>query len=314
MVFNVSGFKDSETPKSDIPEKKADTPDKVNLGFAKIAEKFNDLFKDDLLNEYENEQDGRENSSSETNENYDECQNGQEQSEKKDYDMKSMLDELFSDDSDDTSDETGESGIEKKDPILEKIEKTLGTPEGIKELIGKHSEKAELWEEELSALDTLNDPEATPTEIRSAQSKLSVLKSQLMETAVKDSLTDAGFDVETKQRVVEGESGDTRPDVIAKNNTDKPIEVFGETIQPGETISVECKCGGTKYMTDELNNHIPNQLSGQIGTKVLLTTSDINDVTQGLAKDVCEIYGTKLAVPNISVADVEAAIKEVASE
>jgi hypothetical protein len=173
--------------------------------------------------------------------------------------------------------------------------------------------QAELWNSQLEALDTLNDPEASPAEIRSAQAKLSILKGQLLETAVKDALLDAGFDVESQQRVVEGENGGTRPDVIAKNNTDHPIEVFGTTIQPGETLSVECKCGGSAYMTNQLNNHIPNQLSGQEGTKILLTTSDIKDTPSGLANNVCNRYGAKLVITDVSVADVEKAIKEVAS-
>lgn len=205
-----------------------------------------------------------------------------------------------------------ESDVEKKDPILEQIEKTLGTPEGIKALIERHPEKAELWKSQLEALETLNDPDASPAEVRSAQAKLSILKGQLLETAVKDALTDAGFDVESQQRVVEGENGGTRPDVIAKNNTDHPIEAFGVTIQPGETLSVECKCGGSAYMTNQLNNHIPNQLSGQEGTKILLTTADINDTPPGLAQEVCDRYGAKLVVAEVSVADVENAIKEVA--
>lgn len=208
--------------------------------------------------------------------------------------------------------ESIDADVEKKDPILEQIEKTLGTPEGIKALIERHPEKAELWKSQLEALETLNDPEATPAEIRSAQAKLSILKGQLLEIAVKDALTDAGFDVESQQRVVEGESGGTRPDVIAKNNTDHPIEVFGVTIQPGETVSVECKCGGSAYMTNQLNNHIPNQLSGQEGTKILLTTSDIKDTPSGLAKNVCDKYGAKLVIADVSVTDVENAIKEVA--
>jgi hypothetical protein len=204
-----------------------------------------------------------------------------------------------------------ESNVEKKDPLAEKIEKTLGTPEGIKNLIERHPEKAESWKSQLEALDTLNDPDATDTEKRSAQAKLQNLKGQLLETAVKDALSDAGFDVESQQRVVEGEKGGTRPDVIAKNNTDHPIEVFGTTLQPGETLSVECKCGGEHYLNHELGDHIPNQLSGQVGTKILLTTSDIKGKPYELANSVCDSYGAKLVAVDVKAADVENAIKEV---
>lgn len=212
------------------------------------------------------------------------------------------------------SDNSNEFDIEKTDPVLEKMEKSIGTPEGIKTLIENHPEKAELWNRQLEVLDTLNDPDASPAEIRSAQAKLSILKGQLLETAVKDVLVDVGFEVEAQQRVVEGESGGTRPDAIAKNNTDRPIEVFGVTIQPGETLCVECKCGGSSYMANQLNDHIPNQLSGQEGTKILLTTSDIKETPTGLANHVCEKYGANLVVLDASVNDVENAIKEVSGE
>ena len=204
-----------------------------------------------------------------------------------------------------------EGNVEKTTSIVEKIEQDLSTPEGIKALIERHPEKAEQWKQALDSINVLNDPDATPTEIRSAQAKLSGVKGQLLETATKDALSDSGLTVESQQRLVDGESGGTKPDVIAKNDTDQPIEVFGITLQPGETLSVECKCGSTEYITNQLNNHIPNQLSGQIGEKVLLTTNDIKGAPSGLADRVCEKYGAKLVVPDISVRDVENAMKGV---
>ncbi len=210
--------------------------------------------------------------------------------------------------------DNSEANIEESDPVAEKIAKKMSTPEGIKELMESHPEKAELWGNQLEALETLNDPDASPVEIRSAQAKLSILKGQIMEVTAKDALMNVGFDVEAQQRVVEGESGGTRPDVIAVNNTDQPIEVFGVSIQPEETLSIECKCGGTSYMTNQLNTHIPNQLSGQEGTKVLLTTSDIKGAPDGLAARVCNRYDANLVALDVSVYSVEKAIKEVAGE
>ena len=67
-------------------------------------------------------------------------------------------------------------------------------------------------------------------------------------------------------------------------------------------------------MKDQLNNHIPNQLSGHEGTKILLTTSDINNGCSELAAEVCEKYDAKLVTTHMSVSDVEKAIKEVAKE
>lgn len=307
----------TETNTKDNPESKPDFIEKVYKELANVATKMNDLlFADDESDSQENKQD----TSSEQKDASD-TENKQDAKENSNN-FKALFDKLFSDNlaenAQDTSetngDDSNESNIEKKDPVLEKIAKNIGTPEGIKALIERHPEKAELWKKQLEALDTLNDPDASPAEIRSAQAKLSILKGQLLETAVKDALVDLGFDVEAQQRVVEGESGGTRPDVIAKNNTDHPIEVFGLTVQPGETLSVECKCGGSAYMTNQLNNHIPNQLSGQEGTKVLLTTSDIKGTPSGLANAVCEKYGAKLATLDVSVSEVENAIKEATSE
>lgn len=207
-----------------------------------------------------------------------------------------------------------EANLEKADLIAEKIEKSIGTSEGIEALIEKHPEKAELWKSQMEALETFDDPEASPAEIRSAQAKLSILKGQLQEAATKDALTGAGFDVEAQQRVVEGESGGTRPDVIAVNNKDNPLEAFGVSVEPGETLSVECKCGSTVYLTNQLNNHIPNQLSGQDGIRVFLTTSDIKGTPDGLAASVCEKYNATSVTLNASVFDVETAIKEVAGK
>lgn len=212
-----------------------------------------------------------------------------------------------------TSD-NNEYGIENTDSVVDKIEKSIGSSDGIKELIEKHPEKSQLWQSQLEAIETLNNPDATDTEIRSAQAKLSILKGQITETAVKDAFSDVGFDVEAQQRVVDGESGGTRPDVIAVNKTNQTIEVFGINVQPGEKMSVECKCGRADYLTSQLNNHIPNQLSGQEGIKVLLTTSDIIDVKDGLATSVCNKYESKLVSLNLSVSNVETAIKEVSRQ
>lgn len=316
MLDGGSNFKESKQA-SDAPESKSSALDRLQNGLEKAASKVAEMFSDDY-------KDGFASETTETTENSEtsECpeSNESEKQESSSTTFKELFERLFSDDfldslkqpQENSENDNSEANVEKPDPIAEKIAKIIGTPEGIKELMEKHPEKAELWQSQLDALETLNDPDASPAEIRSAQAKLSILKGQIMEVAVKDVLAEAGFDVETQQRVVEGESGGTRPDVIAVNNTDHPIEVFGTTIQPGETLSIECKCGGSAYMTNQLNNHIPNQLSGQEGTKVLLTTSDINGTPDGLAVSVCNKYGAKLITLDVSVAAVEKAIKEMA--
>jgi hypothetical protein len=317
-----------ETRNNNNIENKSPAPEKLYQELEKVAKKLNDMFFDG-----DNAEKSKGNKETKNSDAQD--KRGNETAEGKNVDgtneissndtsdllltsISELMNRLFFDDLGENTNDAGrdegrdskESDIEKKGSVQEKIEKTLSTSEGISELVEKHPEKAELWISQLEALDTLNDSDASPAEIRSAQAKLSILKGQLLETAVKDALSNAGFDVESQQRVVEGENGGTRPDVIAKNNTDHPIKVFETTIQPGETLSVECKCGGSAYMTNQLNNHIPNQLSGQEGTKILLTTSDIKDTPSGLANNVCNRYGANLVIVDVSVADVEKAIKE----
>ena len=313
MLDGGSNFNEGKQT-SDAPESKPSTLDRLQNGLEKAASKVAEIFSDD----YKDGSKAETTENSETSESQE--SNKGEKQEIGSTTFKELFERLFSDDfldslkqpQENSENDNSEANIEKPDPIAERISKLIGTPEGIKELMEKHPEKAELWEKQLKAIETLNNPDASPFEIRQAQSALSHLKGDIMEVAAKDALAEAGFDVEAQQRVVEGESGGTRPDVVAVNNTDHPIEVFGTTIQPGEALSIECKCGGSAYMTNQLNNHIPNQLSGQEGTKVLLVTSDIKGAPDGLAASVCNKYGAKLITLDVSVAAVEKAIKEVA--
>lgn len=214
--------------------------------------------------------------------------------------------------------ETSESNDQNNEVIDTNID--IGTPEGIRDLIDRHPEQADSWNDTLDnihdMIEVVNDPQATPLEKNSASNKIKSLtnglKGQMFETAVKEKFSDKGFDVEAFQRVVEGESGKTKPDVIAHNNTDYAIEAFGNKIEQGETISAECKCGKAIYLKDQLEKHIPNQLSGLEGKKVLLATSDINKVDSGLVQEVCGKYDAQLVVANVSASDVDSAIKEVA--
>lgn len=318
MLDGGGNFKETKQ-NTDAPESKSSPLERLQNGLEKATAKIGEMFSED----YKDSSDGKTEEASENSEGAEKNESKESNSqESSNPNFKELFEKLFSDDfldnlkqaMENAENDNSEANVEKPDPIAEKIAKSIGTPEGIKELIEKHPEKAELWKSQLETLETLNDPDASPAEVRSAQAKLSILKGQIMEVAVKDALIEAGFDVESQQRVVEGESGGTRPDVIGVNNTDHPIEVFGVTIQPGETISIECKCGSASYMTNQLNNHIPNQLSGQEGTKVLLTTSDIKGVPDGLASSVCNKYGAKLVTLDVSVSAVEKAIMEVAGE
>lgn len=193
------------------------------------------------------------------------------------------------------------------DPTLEKLDEILSKPEKLQELLDQHPE---VGKKIADAVDVLNDPEASDLEVKRAKHKLdSNYKGEVLEIAIKDLLAQLGLDVEDKQKMVEGESGGTKPDVIAQNNTNRPINVFGIVIRPGETLGVECKCGRKEYLSDQLKNHIPNQLSGHEGHSVLLTTSNIKDVNPELVNSVCSKYDTTLVTLNVSAAGVENAMK-----
>lgn len=213
--------------------------------------------------------------------------------------------------------ETDAEKAEKPDSVLEQIEQKISTKDGLKELMERHPEKKELWDRISKALDTLNDPEASILEKNNAQRKIDRKgKGDILEIATKDALAETGLDVESKQRNVnsEIEGKGTKPDAIAHNNTDRPIEVLGTVVQPGESLYVECKCGIKGYLNNELKDSegIPKQLSGhKEGKSVLLTTSDMKATRPGLAEEVCDKYNTKLVVSDVSAKQVENTMKEV---
>lgn len=196
---------------------------------------------------------------------------------------------------------------ETEDPAAKMLTEILSNPEKLKALLDQYPEKKDKI---LNEIDKLNNENASPVEKQAADR---YLKGTILELAAKDVLKSMGLTVEDKQRAVAGENGATRPDIIAKNETDKTIRVFGCDIKPGQTISVECKCGGKAYLTSELKGHIPNQLSGHEGHSVLLTTSDIRGVDPGLVKQACSQKDTTttLSVVGVSAGKVAETAKEV---
>ena len=171
---------------------------------------------------------------------------------------------------------TEKDDVENKKTVEGRIKELLTTPQGLNELIENNPKLAEKWEKAKEAIEVLHEPEKSDKEKIEANRYLGQFKGALLEAATKKALVEAGLYVEDAQRQTEGENGATRPDVIAKNNTNDKITVFGVIVNPGETISIECKCASKQYISNELNTHIPNQLSGQEGKRVLLTSSDVD--------------------------------------
>jgi len=194
--------------------------------------------------------------------------------------------------------------VEKLDPVTQAISEKLESIDGIRDVLKSFDDGGKRLETLKESLDTINNTDSSPMEKLSAGSRINQIKGDILEQATKNSLSEAGFEVTQKIDMVQGKFGDTLPDVIATNNTDKAIEALGRIIQPGETISAECKCGSSLYLNQQLEHHIPNQLSGLPGARTLITTADVSNTTSGLADQVCKAYDAKLVSVNESARDI----------
>lgn len=194
--------------------------------------------------------------------------------------------------------------------FVDRLMEILTSSEEIEKLVEQNPDLKVRLEK---CLDILNNPDKhTAAEINWALDRIKKeIKGAILETAVKDALTSIGLDVEDAQRTVEGEDGATRPDVIATNNTDRPIILFGKVVNPGGNVYVECKCGRKEYMEGQLKNHLSNQLSGHDGLSILVTTSDMDEVDLDLLNEVIGKNDTTVLITETSAENIEEAIKEV---
>lgn len=211
-----------------------------------------------------------------------------------------------------SSDDVSESDNpeDKTKEFVDRLMEILTSSEEIEKLVEQNPDLKVKLEK---CLDILNNPDKhTAAEINWALDRIKKeIKGAILEAAVKEALTSIGLDVEDAQRTVEGESGATRPDVIATNNTDKPIVLFGKVVNPGDNVYVECKCGRKEYMEGQLKNHLPNQLSGHDGLSILVTTSDMDEVDLDLLNEVIGKNDTTVLITETSAENIEEAIKEV---
>lgn len=211
-----------------------------------------------------------------------------------------------------SSDDVSESDNpeDKTKEFVDRLMEILTSSEEIEKLVEQNPDLKVRLEK---CLDILNNPDKhTAAEINWALDRIKKeIKGAILETAVKDALTSIGLDVEDAQRTVEGEDGATRPDVIATNNTDRPIILFGKVVNPGGNVYVECKCGRKEYMEGQLKNHLPNQLSGHDGLSILVTTSDMDEVDLDLLNEVIGKNDTTVLITETSAENIEEAIKEV---
>ena len=188
------------------------------------------------------------------------------------------------------------ANADDKSDDYKEIKKMIESDDGLEEFMENHPEKASEWKktiEKYKELANSDDPDVTPAQVEKAAKAVKVMKGKILEEATKDMLANKGFTVESTQHIVQGKDGLTYPDIVAVNNTNEPIKLFNQTINPGETIMMECKAGSAGYIRSELKNHIPNQLSGHGNARsYLLTTSDSDNVDIGYLKVLSETNTT----------------------
>ncbi len=194
--------------------------------------------------------------------------------------------------------------IDSKDPKKQIIEQKLSTKEGLEDVMSKHPDKAAKWKQSLAEINDLLDS-GSAADVKKAQLKLSNLKGQVFEYAARDTLAQSGFTVQEGQSAVAGQNGKTFPDIVAKNNSGKTLNLFGYDVAPGETVYVECKCGKAQYIKQQVTSgHLQNQLSGHNGGRsFLVSTSNLNQVDKNFLTAKLP-GGTSIVPANISVEDV----------
>lgn len=163
------------------------------------------------------------------------------------------------------------------------IEEKLKTEKGLNELIKKYPDKAEKWQKDLAEIKQLQNS-GSELDAAKANRKLNILKGTIFEHATGSMLEEQGFRVEINKETVNGPLGKTRPDIIAYNDTDNSIEIFGKTVKPGEKVYVECKCGTNKYIASEAQGHLDRQLAGHMGGRSFLVTTSTNSDVQEFIK------------------------------
>ena len=184
------------------------------------------------------------------------------------------------------------------------IEEKLKTEKGLKELIEKYPDKAEKWQKELTEIKQLQNS-GSELDAAKATRRLSELKGTIFEHATGCMLEEQGFRVEINKTTVDGPLGKTRPDIIAYNDTDNSIEIFGKTVKPGEKVYVECKCGSSEYIASEAKGHLDRQLAGHMGGRsFLVTTSTKSDIQEFIKMKFSDSYGTTLVPLDIGVGEV----------
>jgi hypothetical protein len=130
--------------------------------------------------------------------------------------------------------------------------------------------------------------------------KIERYKGTIFEHELKDTLKDKFEVVEDKQRIVETEWGETKPDVIARSALED-IKIGDLEIKKGEDLFIEAKCGGADYIRSEMG-HMLKQVDGHEGNSLVVVTKDYLDINPDIRADFEKSLAEKGS--HIYVADV----------
>lgn len=125
-------------------------------------------------------------------------------------------------------------------------------------------------------------------------------KGTVFEHELKDTLKDKFETVEEKQRIVQTEWGETKPDVILRGATED-MTIGDLKIKKGEDLYIEAKCGSPEYIRNEME-HILRQVEGHDGNSLVVVSKDYLEISPEVRLD----FEKKLAEKgsHVYVADV----------
>lgn len=190
---------------------------------------------------------------------------------------------------------------------IELSEKTAqyGDPEYINEIRDQNEKVGQVLSEYERSL--TEDP--SDLNYQRVDEKVERYKGTIFEHELKDTLKDKFDVVEDKQRIVETDWGETKPDVIARGALED-MEIGDLEIKKGEDLFIEAKCGGADYIRSEMG-HMLRQVDGHEGNSLVVVTKDYLDINPTVRADFesnLAEKGSHIYVANVYSTDISAGL------
>lgn len=184
----------------------------------------------------------------------------------------------------------------------------MGNPDFVSEICGKYENIAKVLDKYEKIL---NDPDATIQEKMSAQIELKRYKGNVAEAMVKEILGPNFSDITDKQRLVNTELGDTKPD-IELSNAKRDIQIDSIAVKKGESLGIEVKCGSAEYIFNQME-HINKQIKGLGENALVIVSKDYLDLSSEKRAEFEKILsdnGAGLYMLDVYSTDVMTAIEK----